>query len=67
MHPNIITVIQRVWRFNLLAVSGFRAQTVTQIRHFSCKIMHCEKTVVRIVVEVRIHESPRSVCKNGFD
>lgn len=41
-------------RFHLLAISGFRAQTVTQIRHISCKIMHCEKIVAKKVVEVRV-------------
>lgn len=53
-HPNSNTEVQRVRRFNLLAISGFRAQTVTQIRHLSCKIMHCEKIVAKIVVEVRV-------------
>lgn len=59
-HPNSITEIQRVRRFNLLAIAGFRAQTVTQNRHLYC---NCGK----IVVEVRVDENPRSVCKNGFD
>lgn len=39
-HPNSITEIQRVRRFNLLAIAGFRAQTVTQIRHFDWYIHH---------------------------
>lgn len=53
-HRNSITEIQRGQRFKLLAISVFHAQTVTQIRNLSCKIMDCQNIVVKIVVEVRL-------------